>query len=633
MSRIVGLFYRDGQAVEQTTLERLVAPLRPKASEGPRLWLSGAAALAYQCLQNSSELNGLQPATQVAGLAVCFDGRLDNREDLARVLAGELKVGAAELPDSDFVLACYRRFGETFASHLIGDFALILRDENQNKMMLARDVTGVRPLYFWTSGTTFLAGSEVKAILAHPEVEARPNDEGLANQIVGGNPNDLRLTCFKDVERVLPGWSVIVTPGSVRQFRHWDFDPTKQTRLGSNGEYAGALRALFEQAVRRRLRACTPVAVFVSGGLDSSAILCQAEKLRRAGAPLAQTFGVSMIFPTARRRMEKQYLRDVEAMYDVEIRRLMFDSFGFMDKDEEWLWHSEFPRLRWNSELQCLETARELGCSAILDGYFGDQMLYSDASFFDLARSFRWLRLQREFWALARSMTDSSPSLLRKELLQTFFRDLVPGWWLGPLRALRRLRNPQLSPRWYTRSLRDLAYQKSQEQRRHPGPFASKHAELCYLYFLLTYRLNMLEEMNKVAAVFGQERNFPFLDRDLVEFIMSIPGEVVNWQGIYKGLFREAMRETLPESIRQRYWKADFTLLDSSAAARNFSTYERYLHPDCCAVRFGYADPATLANSLSRHRARLTGETTFPAAQVSALVGLELWLRAFFRAR
>jgi asparagine synthetase B (glutamine-hydrolysing) len=96
-------------------------------------------------------------------------------------------------------------------------------------------------------------------------------------------------------------------------------------------------------------------------------------------------------------------------------------------------------------------------------------------------------------------------------------------------------------------------------QARPQGKFASKHAEECYQHANSKYHLNVLEETNKMSASYGLEPAYPFMDRDLISFIMAIPGEVVNWQGVPKGLFREAMRGVLPEAIRLRRWKADFT--------------------------------------------------------------------------
>jgi asparagine synthase (glutamine-hydrolysing) len=629
MSRIVALLNRDGRPADREILQKLIATLRHKATDGPRFWIGSHAGLAYQCLRTSSTLDELQPLTDPARIAVCFDGRLDNRGELLQMLRDDVTADPAELSDASLVLACYRRFGETFAKHLNGDYALTLWDEPQGRLLLARDVIGIRPLYYWSSGDTAIAASEIKAILAHPRVEARPDDDALADFLIGGDPNEVRLTCFRDIHRVLPGHTVTITPERIQERKHWDFDPTRQIRLGSVDEYAEALRDIFEQSVRRRLRTRGPVAVTVSGGLDSSAVLCQAQKLRQAGAPVAQTVGVSLVFPDATPADEKCYLADIEKMYGIGIHRLPFASFQYMD-DPQWLWSSEFPRLLWDSGTETFRTARELGCSQLIDGDYGDNVISSFASLFDLARSFRWIRVIQGFRALSASMTDCPPKTLARDLLRPFLRDQISDRLMVPIRTLRWFWSRDRSQQWYTRSLRELAYRRSQQQLRLAGPFATKHAELLYRYFHRFHVVEAFEEVNKLAAGFAMDYACPFVNQDLLAFIMAIPAEIVNWQGAYKGLFRKAMRGILPESIRLRYWKADFTPIDSGAASTGLARFLKLFRPDCLAVQFGYVNPSTVEDALAQHKHKLTGERLGPSMQINKLIALELWLQAFF---
>ena len=224
-------------------------------------------------------------------MAICFDGRLDNRDELREKLPpGQLRDEAAT-PDAALALAAYLHFGESFPRELKGDFAIAIFDGTQQKLVLARDVMGIRPLHYCKTGNTFLAASEIKAILAYPGFEARPDDDGLADLLLEGDWYERHITCFKNVFRVVPGHLIVVTAKEERVVQYFDFDPTRQLRLSSIGEYAEALRALFQQAVQRRLRSSHPVGVLVSGGLDSSAILCQATLLKKAGEPVQDCVG------------------------------------------------------------------------------------------------------------------------------------------------------------------------------------------------------------------------------------------------------------------------------------------------------------------------------------------------------
>ena len=140
-----------------------------------------------------------------------------------------------------------------------------------------------------------------------------------------------------------------------------------------------------------------------------------------------------------------------------------------------------------------------------------------------------------------------------------------------------------------------------------------------------------MEMSNKFSAYLELEMAYPFADRDLVSFMMAIPGEIVLWKGVYKGLFREAIRGVLPEAIRSRYWKADFTQLTSDAAAGLHSTgLSEYLGPHALAVSRGYVDIDALPTALAKNTAELKEYNFLPSKQLNELLSLELWLRAYF---
>ena len=134
-----------------------------------------------------------------------------------------------------------------------------------------------------------------------------------------------------------------------------------------------------------------------------------------------------------------------------------------------------------------------------------------------------------------------------------------------------------------------------------------------------------------MSASYGLEPAYPFMDRDLISFIMAIPGEVVNWQGVPKGLFREAMRGVLPEAIRLRRWKADFTDFINEGTAREYPEFQSYFESDCLAVEFGYVDGDAVRQELEKMKPRVHDpDSAVPTWRVAALVSLELWLQVFF---
>ncbi len=628
MSGVVALVYLDGRPADATTLEKMaqyVEPPRPRRLSNMGL---GSAGLACQHLKVTSESTGeLQPHGCPDGLVVSFDGRLDNRDSLIAMLGAELG-HVADPSDSALVMAAYRRFGEGFAEHLNGDFALAIFDADHRKLLLARDIIGVRTLYYWQSRQTFLAASEIKAILAHPEVRVTPDDDALADFVLGGDPYQTHLTCFRSVYRVLPGHTMVVDPERIRSFQHWDFNPAKQVRHSSIADYAEELRALLEQAVRRRLRSMFPVGVLVSGGLDSSAVLCQAEMLKQSGAPVAPAAGISMVFPKGTVADEENYLDDIESSYNIHIERR---PFNFFQVEDAMLWHTEVPRLIWDSGIDLVDAARDMGCRVVLDGDYGDQMMFSDAHIIELARSFRWLGVKRELAARARSMRDVEVPDLNSYYRGVLLRDFIPDGLMPTVRSVRRMLGRDDYPDWYSKSFQRRAFTRNRAYRRPGRGIGGKQAEACYQFVASAHRLNCVEESNKMAAARGIVSAHPFLDRDLIEFMMAIPGEIATWQGIAKGLFRESMRGVLPENIRTRDWKSDFTSFHNNSVARDYSRFQQLMRPDCLAVRYGYLDPKGLLSRFSKHKSALNLNVATPARWVTATIGLELWLKLFSR--
>lgn len=607
-------------------LDRLVQPIRHCAVDGMKTWCHGSAALAHLHLQSTpTSCDEVQPAGSPEGWAISFDGRLDNREDIIPEMPETSARDLANLSDAALALSAYREFGESFAVHLKGDFAIAIFDGPHQKLLLTRDIMGIRPLYYAETRNTFLAASEVKSILAYPGFQIRPDDDALADLLLAGDPYERERTCFAGVSRVLPGHTVVVTPEKVHSFQHWDFDTTRQIRCASFEEYAERLRALFEQAVRRRLRSSRPVAVMVSGGLDSSAILCQAHLLKNAGAGVAPAIGIAMTFPGNSDADERRYLEDIESLYKLGIRKLAFSRLQFIEVESP-VWNSEMPQLSWDATSELMRVAAESGCRVVLNGYYGDQMLANSGYLVDLARGFRWLQLMREFGEWGRWMAEVDPAILRQELGWILSRGLVPY----PLvRTVRRFMGTSESrhPLWYAQPFRERAFRRYLASRKIPRHFSSYYAETCYDFLNARIRLNTVEMDSKMGAAQALEESYPFMDSDLIEFLLAIPGDIVSRNGVPKGLFREAMKGVLPESIRLRNWKGDFTALNNDAVASHCDKFQKYLGPNSSVVTHGYVDQKNVQKEFPNQE--FDRNDRLPAVQVAAVVALEMWLQAF----
>lgn len=628
MSGIVGIWHLDGRQASPSLLASMSARLAHRGSDTSDQWCRGPVGLACRLLRVTPEsLAETQPALGRSGTALVFDGRLDNRAELLALLSDTGEV-TTDSPDPSLVLAAYDRYGDRLAERLNGDFALGLFDSKRQQLLLVRDSIGVRPLYYTRAGDTVLFASEIKALLAHPDVPARPNDDMLACFLLNSTPRDTSMTCFSGVNSVLPAHCLTVTRDRMSARRYWDF-PVTDLRLGSFQDYAQAFRRHFTTAVGRRLRSAHPVAVSVSGGLDSSSILCLGETLRRngnsTGVPL---LGLSYLSPAGSPSDEVEFLIQIEQQYGLAIERVS-TSVGLMDGCHEAMWHIEAPFLdsQWDSTGTFYRRARSLGARVLLTGHWADQVLFPQGYLIDLFRRLRWRDVGFHLRQYGCWMTDVPASFFRKRFYMDLVRYHVPETLIPFLRRLRARRPPA----WYSDSFCRVAFRHLFAQPRVGAGQPTVHASSLYEEARSPYHVQCLEWNTKVAAMHGMEIAFPFLDRDLLTFLMSIPGDAQTWKGIPKALLREGLRGILPDAIADRKWKADFTHLVNEGMERDYPRLLDSLENGAAATRWGYVDRPRLREQLRSLRGTIGEAATCEVAwSLTDLLGLELWLQVFF---
>jgi asparagine synthase (glutamine-hydrolysing) len=599
---IVGVFALDGRSDVSSDTERMAA-----------------ASLLPAC----------ESTVTASNVTVWFDGRLDNREDLARFLPPSSS-RLDDASDAALVLAAYHQYGENVARALNGDFALAIADEPGRRLVLARDVMASCPLYYCPLPGTLLFASEIKCLLAHPGVTAAIDDDALA-ELVLDYWCDAHRTCFKGIFSVPPGEAVVASGGRVERRPQWTFDPMRQVRCRSFGDYRDRFRDLFEQAVRRRLQGSDRVAVAVSGGLDSSAILCTAADIRvREALPVALQ-GISITFPAGTAADERHFLDDIERRWPLPIERVPMSDHGYLQPSREIAQRLDAPGSLGREQAALFETARRTGCRVLLSGFFGDQMLAETAYFVDLARRFRWLKLRHDLRAFGDWMTEIDPDDILSDFRRHVVRALPPRWLFRiAKRVVRRSRAHARYPPWFTAAFCRRAEARALERFDEPRQCATAHAERYYLHATAGHYINFVRCDRAAAQAYDIDVRYPFRDRDLVEFLMAIPGEIVNWQGVPKGLLRHALSDVLPESIRDRRWKADFTPIENQGTARGAAQVASMLTPEAACVQVGIVD-------LSRRDALVTTSADLdddagpqPGWRLADVVGLEVWLRRYF---
>src|SRR3989449_1054025 len=339
MSGIAGLWRLGGQPVEPAELESMTARLAHRGPDGTGAWREGPVALGHGMLHTTPEsLREQQPLVGTRGdLVLAADARIDNRGELCSLLPAP-----SDATDADLILAAYERWDETCPEHLLGDFAFAIWDAREQRLFCARDHFGVKPFYYHHRlGRLFAFASEIKGLLALPDVPRRLNETRVADYLV---PllEDKEITFYEEIVRLPPAHWMTVDREGIRRQEYWSLDPEREIRLGSDDEYAAAFREIFTEAVRCRLRSAFPVGSMLSGGLDSSSIVCVArELLAQGGCPRPHTF--SAVFDDVPECDERRYIETVLSGGGVEPHLIRGDKVNPVERLEQDLVQQDEP--------------------------------------------------------------------------------------------------------------------------------------------------------------------------------------------------------------------------------------------------------------------------------------------------
>ncbi|MCA9969999.1 MAG: lasso peptide isopeptide bond-forming cyclase, partial [Anaerolineales bacterium] len=471
---------------------------------------------------------------------------------------------------------------------LVGAYAFAVWDAPRRALLLARDHVGLRPLYYHLTPQRLLFASEIKGLLAAPDVPRRLNalQVGYFLSVYVG---DNRLTFYEDIVRLAPAHTLQVTAAGEEARRYWALDPTQALRL-SDAEAAEAFRAQFMEAVQARLRSAFPAAVLLSGGLDSSSVAVAAQALQaQAGQlPLAT---VSATYPRVTAADESAYIDAVLATGQFTSHRVAMDAVSPLGDAERVQWLGDEPvmsptfYIAWN----LMRAAAQQGARVVLDGVDGDTTVsHGNAYLAELARAGRWADFAREAQALAghEGLAPVAQSIHQYGL--PYLRELARDWRWGAFRrgvdglathlavprgylwrnyGLRSAVPPGLLQAWrrargktaVARPARptlvraDFARQHGLAERMAEPETAVASARADHFVTLSSNLLpSAFELADRAATAFGVESRHPFADRRLMALCLALPGEQKLRDGWVRYVLRQAMAGLLPDVVRWR---------------------------------------------------------------------------------
>jgi asparagine synthase (glutamine-hydrolysing) len=638
VSGLAGLFHRDGRPADPAAVAAMLAAVPYRGLDGSGTWHEASVALGHVKLAVTPEdAADRQPiVSQATGCVLVADVRLDNRQDLLGVFP-DLRASAGErVSDAAIVLRAYEVWGEDSFARLLGDFALVIWDARRRCLVAARDTSGQRPLYYRADLGTFAFASEIHQLFQDPAVAMAPNEarilDDLTPHFVYQNEQDRAATYYDGILALPAGHRLNVTEDELQVRQYWTFQPPRELRYRRDEDYEAHFRDLLFDVVAARLRSSHPVGALLSGGLDSSSVVCVAQELYRAGRATDGGFvSLSAVFDGLECD-ERMFVEDVREKYRLDARfvraaeraaRLALAPAGFRA--------SPLPGTGEREAL--LEEAERSGVRAVLTGDVADACVRGSRAVLDsLILHGRLAAFRRHLRAYRRATGASS----RQVAIELCLLPLLPLFVQRPAHAaltrrlLTRYRR-QLLPSWmaapYQEQVAERNLELSLEVERH-RQFRSPAREL-------EYRLLYPPSAAPLPAGWPVEIRRPFADRRLHEFLLAIPPEQKfephpDTDEPYAGskwLVRRALRGILPESVRTRTTPTHFGAVFVEELRRRWSEYEAAFGPGAKSEVAGRG----LVNQdafWSRLEALRNGAHAPDLLYVVRVVGLETWLRA-----
>lgn len=541
--------FNPDQGVERGLIESMTNTLVHRGPDDEGYFIEGGVALGHRRLSIIDLAGGRQPIfNEDASAVIVFNGEIYNYSDLTR----ELKIRGHHFrtrSDTETILHAYDEFADEGVHKLRGMFAFAIWDRRRQRLFLARDRLGIKPLYYFRAENFLAFASEIKALLRVPgvprEVDVNALGLYLSLRYVPGPQ-----TMFKQIFKLQPGHLLIFDRNGIRIKKYWDVEYCR-SQSRSAAEYCEDFRALLEEAVRLRLMAEVPLGVFLSGGIDSSSVLAMMAKTSASRKIKTFSVGYCTSDPEEEQSNEFQYARLAAARFGAEHHEFRLEAADFRDFLPDLVWYLDEPL----ADPACIplffisRLARQ-SITVVLSGEGADEILGGYAIYKRMLAMERIYQGLSPAATLARRLVSWLPGDTVRHALQLTALPLQARY-RGVARAffpeLKRKLLPGNGEKNSDEVLNELflSYFKSVNG-------ASALDRMLYLDLKVWLPDDLLIKADKMTMANSLELRVPFLDHRLVEFAATLPPELKLQRGTGKFILRRALRDVLPEAILTR---------------------------------------------------------------------------------
>ncbi|HEX4310724.1 MAG TPA: asparagine synthase (glutamine-hydrolyzing) [Acidobacteriaceae bacterium] len=619
------LNFNREKPVSNGLLKRMADTIVHRGPDDEGYYFSGPVGLGFRRLSIIDLATGHQPLSNEDGTVwIVFNGEIYNFEELRDDLLARGHIFRTRT-DTEVIVHLYEEYGPACVERLRGMFGFAIWDERQKSLMLARDRVGIKPLYYAIGSDSIVFGSEIKAILADPEVSAqvRPEivDRFLTFYYVPGED-----TLFENVLKLRPGSYMMVRDGKAQIHPYWDltFNPTPR----SDDDAATELIELLDESVRLHMIADVPVGVLLSGGVDSTAMVSF------ASSRTDHTLGsFTLGFSSTEIPDERPFARIAAERYGTNHQEMTISAADFRDFLPQYAWFMEEPVCEAPAIALYYVTklARE-SVKVLISGEGGDEAFAGYQTY----RGVLWVERLKSALGPIRGPLSSAAGAANKFLNNPRIAKY------GPLLA------QPFESYYYSRSSGPASYFNQNLGTLYSSDFASVSDKafatrpmsdimassrnlglvnrMLYVDTKSSLPDDLLLKADKMTMANSIELRVPFLDHKLLEFAASLP-ENQKVRGLTtKYIAKRALASRIPEPILKRR-KAGFPVPFNTWLRTDLKGYVHDVLLDRTTLERGYFNRATIEGLL-----KANAESGAYAKEVLSLLTLELWHRAFLTA-
>jgi asparagine synthase (glutamine-hydrolysing) len=629
MCGICGIFYSDRDwRVNGDVLAGMNRRITHRGPDDEGFFVEENVGLAMRRLSIIDVKTGQQPmANENSDVWIVFNGEIYNHAKLRPGLQAKGHRYRTR-SDTETIVHLYEEYGRDCVKHLRGMFAFVIWDRRKRVLFAARDRLGIKPFYYRWDGKAFLFGSEIKAILAYPGVSAEFNHETLAEYLAFGYITGPK-TMFAGIRKLMPGHTLELSERDEPKIeRYWDLDQGVDRPAQPHQYYVKTYREMLESAVESHLMSDVPLGMFLSGGLDSSAVAALASKIR---GDQIKTFAVGY---GEEEFSELGFAREVAKHIRSDHHEVRLSREEFFKALPKLIWHEDEP-IVWPSSVSlyfvaCL--ARQ-HVTVVLTGEGSDETLAGYTRYAwtllnsKMDRTYRTLT-PAFFRRAARTSISAAPlsaSLYRKlehtflmrdgaDWASFYFDNFYSAFSSADLSDL-------LTPEWIAHGVRP--YDGSMQAWKCSSFIDDLLHRLLYTD-MNSYLIELLMKQDQMSMAASIESRVPFLDHPLVEFTARIPAadQIKGLSG--KFILKEAVGDLLPHEITYRKKMGFPTPWAYWLAGPQLEEIDRLLLEPRSVAR-GLFKPESVQRIFNEHR---TGHRDH-GNRIWRLLNLELWQRVF----